>query len=120
MLRSLLVKEITRKVYESVRIIGAVCHGPVALLNVYLSNGEYLITGKRITAFTEAEEQEKNHTINDIIPFILEKALVAQGAIFVNADPFEPYVVADGNLITGQNPASSILVAREMIKLLIE
>lgn len=112
------IKNATRKTYESGRIVGAVCHGPVALLNVQLSDGRTLIEGKRITSFTEAEERADNHTLGDVIPFLLDRALTEQGAVFSKAEPFESHVVVDGNLITGQNPASASGVAAEMIKLL--
>ncbi|WP_432412498.1 type 1 glutamine amidotransferase domain-containing protein [Rasiella sp. SM2506] len=112
------VKDAIKKVYESDRIIGAVCHGPVALLNVTLSNGKNLLEGKRINSFTEAEEDIDKHTLHDVIPFMLDAELKKQGALFSNTTPFDPFVVCDGNLITGQNPASAGNVAKEMIRVL--
>jgi putative intracellular protease/amidase len=114
-----LVKDIIREVYENGKIVGAVCHGPVALLNVILSNGNNLLEGKKINSFTEAEEHIDNHLLGDVIPFMLDAELKKQGAIFSNTTPFEPYVVTDGNLVTGQNPASASPVALEMIDLLL-
>jgi putative intracellular protease/amidase len=114
------VKEIIKNVYESGKIIGAVCHGPSALLNVILSNGSNLLEGKKINSFTKAEEEEDKHTLGDVIPFMLDEELIKQGAIFSHAKPFEPYVVNDGNIITGQNPASASSVALKMIDLLTE
>lgn len=119
MVKNPLVKEIIKKVHESGRVVGAVCHGPVALLNVTLSNGKNLLEGKRINSFTESEENIDNHVLGDVIPFMLDAELAAQGAIFLNTTPFDPYVVTDGNLVTGQNPASASGVAIEMMKLLI-
>ena len=113
-----LVKETIRKVWESGKVVGAVCHGPVALLNVRLSNGRYLVDGKRINSFTEAEEREEEHLLETVIPFMLEKALAEQGALFTKTIPFDPFVVVDGNLVTGQNPASATGVAQKMIDLL--
>lgn len=113
-----LVKEVVRKVYESGGIVGAVCHGPIALLNVRLSNGQLLVEGKKVTSFTEAEEKIDKHILGEVIPFLLDKALVNQGGKFSGANPFERYVVVDGNLVTGQNPASASGVAEEMIRLL--
>ena len=110
-----LVKETIKSVYESGRVIGAVCHGPVALLNVILSNGSNLLEGKNVNSFTEAEEITDGHLLGDVIPFMLDAELQRQGAIFSNTSPFDPMVVADGNLITGQNPASASGVAKEMI-----
>ena len=113
-----LVKDTIKKVYESGRVVGAVCHGPVALLNVTLSNGKNLLEGKRINSFTEAEENIDKHVLGDVIPFMLDAELKKQGAIFSSTSPFEPYVITDGNLITGQNPASASSVAIEMMKII--
>ena len=113
-----LVKDIIKKVYESGRVVGAVCHGPVALLNVTLSNGKNLLEGKNINSFTEAEENFDKHVLGDVIPFMLDAELKKQGARFSNTIPFEAYVVTDGSLVTGQNPASASGVAIEMMKLL--
>ncbi len=113
-----LVKKTIKKAYESGRVVGAVCHGPVALLNVTLSNGKNLLEGKRINSFTKAEENIDNHVLGDVLPFMLDAELTKQGAIFSNTTPFDPYVVADGNLVTGQNPASATGVAKEMINIL--
>lgn len=118
MVKDPLVKETIKKVYESGRVVGAVCHGPVALLNVTLSNGKNLLEGKRINSFTEAEENMDNHVLGDVLPFMLDAELANQGAIFSNTTPFDPYVVIDGNLVTGQNPASAIGVAKEIINIL--
>jgi len=112
------VKEIIKKVYESRKIIGAVCHGPCALLNVILSDGSNLLEGKKINSFTQAEEEKDNHTLGDMIPFMLDEELIKQGAKFSHTRPFEPYTVIDDYLITGQNPASASEVALKMIDLL--
>jgi putative intracellular protease/amidase len=104
------------KVYENGKIISSVCHGSVALLNVKLTSGKLLLKGRKITSFTEEEEKIKNHRIGEIIPFMLEKALKEQDAIFSKKKPFKSYVVTDGNIITGQNPASAKDVAKAVIK----
>ncbi len=111
-----LVKEIIKITYKNEKIIGAVCHGPSALLNVILSDGTNLLEGKKINSFTKAEEDIDKHLLGDVIPFMLDEELIKQGAIFSHTKPFDPFVVADGNLITGQNPASAGGVAVEMIK----
>ncbi|MEH6536788.1 MAG: type 1 glutamine amidotransferase domain-containing protein [Psychroserpens sp.] len=113
-----LVKDIIKTVYESGRVVGAVCHGPVALLNVTLSNGENLLEGKRINSFTEAEENIDKHILGDVIPFMLDAELIKQGGQFSYTTPFDPFIVADGNLVTGQNPASASGVAIEMMALM--
>jgi putative intracellular protease/amidase len=96
-------------------VVGAVCHGPVSLLNVKLSDGSYLVAGKTISSFTNDEEE--NYAKADV-PFELETALTKQGAIFHKTAPWQAFSVADGNLVTGQNPASAKGVAVKMIELL--
>nr|WP_298929585.1 type 1 glutamine amidotransferase domain-containing protein [uncultured Allomuricauda sp.] len=113
-----LVKETIKKVYESGRVIGAVCHGPVALLNVTLSNGKNLLEGKHINSFTKAEEDIDKHTLEDVIPFMLDAELTKQGALFSNTTPFDSYVITDGNIVTGQNPASASGVANAMMDII--
>lgn len=110
-----LVKKTVVEVYERGQVLGAVCHGPVALLNAKLSNGKYLVDGKRIASFTD--EEETGYAIEDV-PFLLEKALREQGARFTEVKPWQPLSVVDGLLVTGQNPASASAVAQDMIKLL--
>jgi len=113
-----LVKDTIKRVYESGRVVGAVCHGPVALLNVTLSNGKNLLEGKRINSFTEQEEKIDKHTLGDVIPFMLDAELIKQGGLFSSTSPFEPYTISDGKLVTGQNPASASGVAIEMMKII--
>lgn len=113
-----LVKKIIKEAYENEKVIGAVCHGPSALLNVILSDGTNLLKGKKINSFTKAEENIDKHILGDVIPFMLDKELIKQGAIFSHTSPFESYTVSDENIVTGQNPASASRVALEMIKLI--
>lgn len=113
-----LVKDIVKTVHESDKVIGAVCHGPVALLNVTLSNGTNFLEGKNINSFTEAEEKLDKHGLGDVIPFMLDAEIAKQGGQFSSTTPFAPFVVIDGKLVTGQNPASSSGVALGMIDLL--
>jgi len=110
-----LLKKVIKETFERKAIVGAVCHGPVSLLNVKLSNGEYLLKGKNISSFTNDEED--NYAKADV-PFELETALTKQGAIFHKAGPWQAHSIADGKLVTGQNPASAKGVAEKMIKLL--
>lgn len=110
-----LLKEVIKQTYERNAVVGAVCHGPVALLNVKLSNGSYLVNGKNITSFTD--EEEKGYAIADV-PFLLETALTKQGAKFHAAAVWTAHSIADGNLVTGQNPASAKGVAEKMITIL--
>jgi putative intracellular protease/amidase len=110
-----LLKKVVAETYERQAVVGAVCHGPVSLLNVKLSNGSFLVAGKNIASFTN--EEEENYARTDV-PFFLETALTNQGAIFHGAAPWSANSIADGNLVTGQNPASAKGVAEKMIQIL--
>lgn len=103
------------QVYESGRVVGAVCHGPVALMNVTMSDGTLFLEGRNVAAFTEAEEI--GHSDEDV-PFMIDAAMEEQGARHTFAPPFEEHVVVDGRLVTGQNPASAGGVARAMCSVL--
>ena len=101
-----------REFYESGKIVSAVCHGPVALVNVKLSNGEYLFANNAVTGFSNAEEDAYKFT--DAMPFLLETELKNNGGNYEKADqPFGVKVVTsgkDGRLITGQNPPSASVI----------
>jgi putative intracellular protease/amidase len=96
--------------------VGAVCHAPVALVNVRGKEGGYLVKGKRVTGFTNEEEAAVGLTA--VVPFLLEDRLKERGGIFSKAANWVPYVQVDGKLVTGQNPASSGPGAEELLKLL--
>ncbi|OUS01037.1 type 1 glutamine amidotransferase domain-containing protein [Flavobacteriales bacterium 33_180_T64] len=113
--KNTVLKEVIREAYEGNAVVGAVCHGPVSLLNVKLSNGSYLLNGKNITSFTNVEEEL--YAIEDV-PFLLENALTKQGAKFHAAANWSANSIADGNLVTGQNPESAKGVAEKMISIL--
>lgn len=110
-----LLKKVIAETYERNAVVGAVCHGPVSLLNVQLSDGSYLVNGKQITSFTT--EEEDNYARKDV-PFDLQTALTAQGAIFHAAAPWSANSIADGRLVTGQNPASAKGVGEKMVAIL--
>ncbi|MCO7227063.1 type 1 glutamine amidotransferase domain-containing protein [Pleionea sp. CnH1-48] len=86
--------------------IAAVCHGPAALINVALENGEFFIKNKKVNAFTNREEKAFGSDVIDALPFLLEDKLKQRGAAFVSNAPMLPYVAVDGNLITAQNPGA--------------
>jgi putative intracellular protease/amidase len=110
------VQKITREVYESGSPVGAVCHGPAALVNVKLSDGSFLVAGKEVSAFTNAEEEKVG--LAEEVPFLLASKLEERGATHKAAPDFEKQVVASGRLVTGQNPASAKGVAEKMVELL--
>lgn len=99
------VQRVTREIYEAGGVVSAVCHGPAALVNVRLSNGKHLVAGKRMAVFTNDEEADFHAT--NIVPFLLASALIDHGAIHEPAPNWNPKVVVDGKLITGQNPQSA-------------
>ena len=110
---------LTARFYESGRIVSAVCHGPAGILDVTLGSGEPMIKGKRVTGFSWVEEQAAQRA--DAVPFRLEDELAGRGAHYSKAgQPFEPYVVVDGQLITGQNPGSALPVAQALVRALKE
>jgi len=110
------LQEITRKIYETGGVVAAVCHGPAGLVNVKLSDGNYLVDGKRVNSFTDDEEHKVG--LENVVPFLLESKLRERGAQFEKADVFEKKVVVDDHLVTGQNPASALSVGKEIVNLL--
>lgn len=109
------IQKAIAETYDRGAVVGAVCHGPVSLLNVSLKDGTSLIKGKTIAAFSNAEEEGY---AKDDVPFLLESALKEKGARFLSVSPWQENSVADGRLVTGQNPASAKGVAEKMIALL--
>ena len=107
---------ITAHSYESGGVVGAVCHGPAGLVNVKLSDGSYLVDGKTVSAFTNEEEVASGK--DKYVPFMLETKLENRGAKHVESDNWQKKVVADGRLVTGQNPASAKGVAENIVELL--
>src|SRR5450830_753258 len=96
--------------------VGAVCHAPAALVNVRGKDGEYLVKSKRVTGFTNAEEEVVG--LSNVVPFLLEDRLKERGGVYSKGADWAPYVQVDGKLVTGQNPASSRPAAQELLKLL--
>lgn len=109
------LQSIIRKQYESGKKVAAICHGVGGLLNVKLSDGEYLIKDKKITGFNWFEENLARRKKE--VPFNLEAGLKEQGSDYKKAFiPMTSKVVVDGNLITGQNPFSSKEIAKVIIQ----
>ena len=94
--------------------VAAVCHAPAALQNTFDADGEPLVQGKRVTGFSNTEEAAAKLT--DVVPFLVENMLKSNGGLFSKAGDWQAHIEADGNLITGQNPASSEAAAREVLK----
>jgi hypothetical protein len=94
-------------------VVAAVCHGPAALVGVTLSSGRPLVEGKSLAAFTDAEEAAAG--LADVVPFLLQSRLEQLGAKHTGASVFQPHVVVDQRLVTGQNPASATDTARAVV-----
>ena len=108
------IQEIARKIYEDNQgVVSSVCHGAAGLVNVKLSNGEFLIKGKKVNSFTNSEESNK-----DLLPFLVESKLKERGALFRSSDKWQSHVEVDGRLITGQNPASLEKLTEAIVKTL--
>jgi putative intracellular protease/amidase len=101
--------------YNAGKPIALVCHSPGVLRHVTYK-GEPLVKGKRVTGFTNGEEEEVDLT--KVVPFLVEDELMRLGAIFEKVADWQPFSIVDGRLITGQNPASSTSAAQALLKLL--
>ncbi|SIS72902.1 Putative intracellular protease/amidase [Zobellia uliginosa] len=93
--------------------IAFVCHAPAALKEVKGTDGNFLVKGKTVTGFSNTEEEAVQLT--NVVPFLVEDALKANGGIYSRGEDWTAYALQDGNLITGQNPASSELVAEKLL-----
>lgn len=109
------VQNILAAMYEKGKVVSAVCHGPVSLVNVKLKDGSYLVDGKKMTGFSITEEFEY---AREDVPYELEDALRKRGADYSCITPWQPYSITDGRLVTGQNPASATGVAQRVITIL--
>jgi len=110
------VHRLVRELYESGKIVSAVCHAPSALVNVKLTNGEYFIKGQEIAGFTNAEEDYTKR--RDIVPFTCEDRIKENGGTYKSAGVFEVCVAVSGNngrIITGQNPPSAKATADAVV-----
>jgi len=96
--------------------VALVCHAPGVLRHVKAQDGRPLVEGKRVTGFTNTEEEGVGLT--DVVPFLVEEELKAKGGDYSSGPDWGPYVLEDGLLITGQNPASSAPAAKALLKAL--
>ncbi len=102
--------------WDNKKPVAAVCHAPAVLLNVKENNDEAFVKGKNVTGFTNSEEDAVELTT--VVPFLLEDELINKGGLYSKKEDWAVYVVKDGLLITGQNPASSEAAALELINVL--
>lgn len=109
------LENLIARFYENNKVVSSVCHGACGLLEVKMKDGSYLIKGKRMTGFSWPEEVLAQR--DQAVPFNLEEELKKRAANYVKAsEPFQTYVIEDGNLITGQNPGSARAVAEAVIR----
>lgn len=106
--------QIIEKAIEAGKPVAAVCHAPGVLKNVKGNDGKSLVNGKKVTGFTNSEEEAVGLT--DIVPFLVEDMLKANGGIYSKGADWSEFVLEDGLLITGQNPASSEKAAQMLLE----
>ncbi len=108
------LQRITREICERGGIVSSVCHGYCGLLDTRLSDGSYLIAGKRMTGFAWTEEVLAR--VDKLVPYNAEERAKERGALYEKAKiPFVSYTVVDGNLVTGQNPGSAKETAKKVV-----
>jgi putative intracellular protease/amidase len=95
------------------KAVATVCHASAALLNVKQVSGDFAVKGKAVTGFTNSEEEAVQLT--DVVPFLLEDELIKRGGEYQKSQDWNAFVVQDGLIITGQNPASSALAAEKLL-----
>jgi len=103
---------------DPTKVVGSVCHGPASFLTAVRADGSPLFEGRHLTAFTDEEETQGG--LADRAPWLLEDRLRELGAKFDAGPAWAPHVIVDGNLITGQNPASSADAAQAVVAALVE
>lgn len=110
--RNPVVQHAVWRAWETGKIVSAVCHGPCGLLGVKLGDGTPLVKGKKLTSFSKKEEYDY---AREDVAYELEDALKAEGADYSSTTNWQPRVIVDGRLITGQNPASASGVGKEIL-----
>lgn len=109
-------EHLIERLYAAGKPVAAVCHGPAAFRHTRGPFGLPLVRGKQVTGFSDTEEAAAGLT--DIVPFLVEDMLKRKGGIYSKQADWQPHVVTDGNVVTGQNPASSVETAKAVLALL--
>lgn len=110
------IQQAIKTSHEQGKVIGAVCHGPAALVNVKLNDGTHFLKGRKVSSFTNREELFLIKDARELFPFLLQDKLSENGALFSEGAMYLENVISDGNLITGQNPWSTWGIAEAIIK----
>jgi putative intracellular protease/amidase len=107
------VKRVVEDFFKQTKLVGAICHGVAGLLSLQNEQGETLLKGKQLTGFSNSEEESAGLTA--VVPFLVETELTSLGAVYTKGANYVSYIVEDGNLLTGQNAASSKDLANKMV-----
>ncbi len=113
------VQRAARTLYENGKVVASVCHGAAALVDVKLSDGSYLVAGKKVTGFSNREEDMAGN-LKGTLPLSIEDELQSRGAAYSAGAPWQPNAVRDGRLITGQQPQSARVMAEQLVAALKE
>jgi putative intracellular protease/amidase len=105
--------QLIQRMLRDDKTVAAVCHAPGVLWRAQGADGASVVKGKRVTGFTNSEEDAAG--LSQVVPFLVQDSLVESGGAYSKAADWQPYVVTDGALITGQNPASSAPAARALL-----
>lgn len=105
--------QLIESMYAAGKTVSAVCHAPAVFRHTKSADGKPLVKGKKVTGFTNTEEEAVQLT--KIVPFLVQDMLVANGGLYQKGEDWQSFVVTDGHLITGQNPASSAEAARAVL-----
>lgn len=112
------VQRLVAEIYDLGGVVGAVCHGPAALIGTRMKSGEPLFQGKRLTAFTDEEEFFIISNAREVFPFLLEEKLRSTDVEYLEGPMYLDHTIIDGRLVTGQNPWSTWSVAEGMVRAL--
>ena len=110
------IQSLVKEFYRNEKVIGAVCHGPAALVNVTLDDGSSLLSNKKVSCFTNEEELFLIPDAKNIFPFLLEDQLIAKGAQVEQGPQYLQQFSVDRNIVTGQNPWSTWALAEAMVR----
>lgn len=111
------LQRISREIFERGGVVSSVCHGYAGLLNTTLSDGSLLVAGRKLTGFSWTEEVVAR--VDKLVPYNVEEEMKKRGALYEKGlIPFTSYVVADGRLVTGQNPGSAKATAKKVVEVL--